>query len=121
MDIVNLIITYSLLLGVDPNVALSVAKVESNFNPNVIGRHGEIGLFQILPEYSGYSRKGLFNPRINVMAGINRIKEVQEQCRFKDDLQYLICYNMGYERAKKVKHPSRNKYFLKVKYEHQKL
>lgn len=109
------------MLGVDPSIALSVAKVESNLNPNVIGKHGEIGLFQLRPEYSGYTRKGLFNPHINVMAGINRIKEVQQRCRFKDDFQYLICYNIGYDGAKKIKYPSRNKYLLKVKYEYQKL
>ena len=121
MGITDIIVLYSLMLNVDPRIPLAVAKVESNYNPNTIGRHGEIGLFQIRPEYSGYTRKGLFNPYINTMAGINRIKEVQKWCKFKDDLQYLICYNIGYEGAKKIKYPSENRYFRKVKYEYTQL
>lgn len=47
--------------------AIAVAWCESRLNPWTIGRHGEIGLFQIHPVHFGhpYSRVQLFNPRNN--------------------------------------------------------
>ena len=117
MNLIHLIITYATMLGVDPYIALSVASVESNIQMDKVGELGEIGVFQILPEYSGYSPTGLSNPHINVMAGINRIKETQSRCKYKDDLYYLICYNMGYEGAKRIRYPDKNEYVKRIRKE----
>jgi soluble lytic murein transglycosylase-like protein len=45
--IIQLIQTYSLQYGVNPNIAISVAAVESQFNPTTIGITGDIGVFQL--------------------------------------------------------------------------
>lgn len=50
MTIEALIVSISLSMGFDPNIALSVAKVESKLNPSAVGKIGEIGLFQLRPE-----------------------------------------------------------------------
>lgn len=38
-------------MGEDPLLLQAIAKVESSFNPKARGKIGEIGLFQIRPEY----------------------------------------------------------------------
>ncbi|MBY5317006.1 lytic transglycosylase domain-containing protein [Rhizobium leguminosarum] len=56
-------------------LATAVIRIESNFNPNARGSHGEIGLMQIKPAtarmmgYSG-SAKGLFDPETNIKYGM---------------------------------------------------
>ena len=45
----KLIVQTAQKLGVDPYIALSIAKIESNFNPHVKSPRGAIGLFQLTP------------------------------------------------------------------------
>ena len=45
----KLIVQTAQKLGVDPYVALSIAKIESNFNPAAKSPRGAIGLFQLTP------------------------------------------------------------------------
>lgn len=112
--IINLIYTYAAMYNVDPQIALAVAKIESGLNETKIGDIGEIGLFQVRPEYTWYSKKALQNPYINTMVGIQRIKEEQELCHFKDPIHSLICYNYGRTNAKRVRFPHRFPYVLKI-------
>ena len=96
-------------------ISLSIAKVESNFNPNAIGKLGEIGLYQLRPEFvSDYSKEELFNIENNISIGIRKLKEVKNNCYFKDKLNWLICYNYGYTNSKSVKYPEQFPYIKKV-------
>lgn len=114
--IAKLIVAYSQLFGLDPNVALSVAEVESNLNPEVVGSLGEVGVFQIRPEfYTMFSRKQLMSTETNVMLGVKLLAGYKNTCFHKEDVTYLICYNYGPANAKRVKHPHLFPYVKKVK------
>jgi soluble lytic murein transglycosylase-like protein len=120
--IVSLIIAYSKIFNVDPNVALSVAAVESNFNTEAVGSIGELGVFQIRPEfYPMFTKKQIKSPETNIMLGIQKIAAYQKTCHHKEDLTYLICYNYGPANARKVKNPHLFPYVKKVKAEMVKL
>ena len=118
-NVVNLIGLYSSILNFDASVALAVAKVESNLNPDAIGSLGEIGLYQIRPEYNpSYTKENLFDVHSNIILGIKKLREERKLCPLKtSDLDYLICYNRGRSGASKVKNPSQDKYLNKVRKE----
>lgn len=116
--IVSLIVSYSNFLGFDPNVAVAVATVESGLNPKAIGLKGEIGLFQVMPEYvKGFTKEQLLHPRINVMVGIVKLMEERQFCSHRGGINYLVCYNYGRTNAKRVRHPELFPYVVKVQKE----
>jgi len=113
--IIKLIIMYAHTYGVNPELAISVAQIESNFNSNAVGQAKEVGLFQLKPEYvKEYSRKQLFDPRINIKVGVQRLAETQKNCLHKQNNDFLVCWNYGYSNAKRVKHPSLFPYVKRV-------
>ena len=121
-SIAALITFYAKILNFDPSIALAVAKVESSLNPAAVGGQGEIGLFQLKPQFVlGVSKRDLFNPHANAIAGIQRLKEEKEKCSHKAKLNYLVCYNYGRTNAKKVKSPETFPYVIKVTREYNKL
>lgn len=89
-----IIIAEALRQGFDPNIALAVAKTESSFRPAVVGKVGEIGLFQIRPEFSQVARTKLFDPTTNAREGIRMLKYWQLRC----GEHYLACFNGGASR-----------------------
>ncbi|PDQ17233.1 lytic transglycosylase [Mesorhizobium sanjuanii] len=70
-----IIARYAATYGVPVSLANAVVKIESNYQPNIVGGAGEIGLMQIKPAtarmmgYTG-SVKGLFNPDTNIRYGM---------------------------------------------------
>jgi soluble lytic murein transglycosylase-like protein len=71
----SLIATHAAENGVPVELANAVIRYESNYNPRVTGRAGEIGLMQIKLETArgiGYrgSRKGLYDPATNIAWGM---------------------------------------------------
>ena len=118
LEIMNLIVTYATLLNFNPQIAVSVAKVESNLNPNAIGTKGEIGLFQIMPQYHKMlSKEELKNIHTNIIVGITMLRDVKNKCVHKKELTWLTCYNMGYSGAKRLKNPKDFSYVKKVRKE----
>lgn len=116
--IISLIVSYSNFLGFDPNVAVAVATVESRLNPMAVGTKGEIGLFQVMPQFvKGFNKSQLFDVRTNIIVGITKLKEEQLKCRHKENIDYLVCYNYGRTNASKVKHPAVFPYVIKVQKE----
>ncbi len=82
--------------GVDPALALAIAKQESGFNPNAFGDinvGGSYGLFQIhRPSHPNY--KGGFNVDENIKYGVGFLKNLGN--RFNNDIQKVImAYNAG--------------------------
>ena len=71
----ELIASHASRNGVPVQLAEAVIRYESNFNPGVTGRAGEIGLMQIKLQtargmgYSG-SRRGLYDPATNIAWGM---------------------------------------------------
>lgn len=111
--ILALIGYYSALFNVDPRISVAVAQVESNFNSRLVGSAGEIGIFQLSPE--SFPNKNLKNIEVNIREGIKYLAWNKKYCSHKNDIHFLVCYNYGIENAKKVKHPEKFPYILRVK------
>jgi len=99
--------------GVDPRLALSIAYNESGFNPNAIGSCGDIGLFQVRHQLVDESLNELFDAETNTKVALKLLKEVKVQCNSLGDAWFL-CYNRGVTGAKKLAHPFKTDYYLKV-------
>lgn len=114
--IIKLITYYSILYGVDPKVSVAVCAAESQFNPNAIRAQVDYGLFQLNSRfYTQFTAKQLLNPRLNIKLGVKYLAKVKKECKYKDDLNYLLCYNIGIKGAKSVKHPELWPYTKRVK------
>jgi hypothetical protein len=87
--------------GLDPAVALAVAEIESNFNPNAIGRAGERGVFQLHPK---------FHSKFDVDAGVKTLLYWQKHCPTKKDMTYVLCFNRG---TRPVVNPKTAPYYIK--------
>jgi hypothetical protein len=124
MDValIALIGYYAGIYGIDPNVAVAVAKVESSFKVDAVGGKGEIGLFQIMPAiYPNVRKESLFDPKVNIELGIRHLAWNKKYCKHKENKTYLVCYNYGIKNAEKVKHPTLWPYYKKVMAEVNKL
>ena len=111
--LIQLITVSALIEGVPPDVALSIAKVESNYNMSATGLLNEIGAFQILPSSSKYSVQELRSPLINIKEGLRLLKLAKAKCKHQIDRTYVICFNTGVNGAKKIKYPKLFAYYKK--------
>jgi hypothetical protein len=93
---------------IDPNLALAIAEVESRFNPNAVGRYGELGVFQLRPEFHRVA-KGQTLHNINVAT--KYLAKLREDCKAYGDAFY-VCFNYG--TARKLKHPRQFPYYRRV-------
>ena len=108
-DIVQNIRKEAIKQGVDPNIAVAVAKVESNFDQTKLGSKGEIGMFQIMP----YHAKGedLWNISLNIRIGVALLKNASYICQDMGQA-WVVCYNNGIHR--RPKYPQLHPYYKKV-------
>ena len=93
------IIKHSMEMGVDPALALSIAKKESGFKHELKSSHGAVGVFQLLP--STANRMG-FNPYYlseNIKAGLTYYKMMYKM--FGSTELALAAYNAGPGNVKK--------------------
>lgn len=86
--------------GLPAAMADAVVKVESGFNPNVVGGVGEVGLMQIRPQTAamlGYKGglTGLFEPETNVRFGVAYLARAWELAR-GDVCRTLMKYRAGW-------------------------
>lgn len=109
--IIQLITTIALVEGVDPKLALTIAKMESSLKVNAIGPKQEVGLFQILPDYSKYSKKDLLDPVLNTKEGMRILKQSMKNCKHKEDNTFIVCYNAGNYGGSKIRHPKLFPYY----------
>jgi len=84
--------------NVTPSVALAVAKIESGFRAHVVSSAGAIGVMQIMPKTGrdvfGLSRTELFDPAINIKAGVTFLDQLITRYDGRIDLA-LSHYNGG--------------------------
>lgn len=111
--LMQLITVTALIEGIPPETALTIAKIESNYNMAATGLAGEIGAFQIMPSSSKYTVQQLRNPLINVSEGIRLLKLAKNKCKHQDDNTWVNCYNMGITGGSKLKHPRLFPYYKK--------
>jgi peptidoglycan lytic transglycosylase len=98
------ILKESVKQGLDPLFVLAVIETESQFNPLIVGSHGEIGLMQIMPDTGewiagkhGLTWKGkrtLQDPVMNIRIGISYVAFLREKFA-GTAYQYVAAYNMG--------------------------
>ena len=113
-EFLTLIQVYSALYGVDPNVACGIVARESNFNPSAIGTKGEVGLFQLMPSVVRLKRKQLLNPYTNISTAFQFINTIKQECKYKDEFEWVVCYNLGSIKGNKVKHPKLFPYYKEI-------
>ena len=93
---------------VDPDIAVAIATVESGLNPKAIGKLGEVGVFQLRPEFHDV-RKG--DTHHNIAVGVAYLAEMKRSCaKFKD--AWFVCYNYGPHN--KLKRPRQTAYYKRV-------
>ena len=85
----NQIIQTANAQGVPSSIALAVAQQESGFNPNAVGSAGELGVFQLMPQYF----PGASDPNANISTGVAYLKQLYQQ--FGDWGTALAAYNWG--------------------------
>jgi soluble lytic murein transglycosylase-like protein len=100
--------------NIDPNLAAAVIQTESSFRPHVVGPVGEVGLFQVRPEFSPYTAEELFDPEINVKEGLRILSEAKKRCPHQGDKKFVICFNVGITGSRKIQNPQEFKYYQKV-------
>lgn len=112
--IISLILSMAPFFDIKPELAVAIARTESSLRPNVIGSVGEVGLFQIRPKYSKYTKAELFNPVINITEGLRFMQNAKRYCRHKVDYTWINCYNLGVTGGSKLKYPKKFEYYKKV-------
>ncbi|MGL1889915.1 MAG: lytic transglycosylase domain-containing protein [Reichenbachiella sp.] len=94
----KLIINEATRQNLNPALALAIAKVESNFNPNALSHAGAKGVMQIMPKTAeqefGVSRYRLYDAQTNVRLGIRFIKQLLHTYGQRIDIA-LSHYNGG--------------------------
>ena len=84
--------------NVTPSIALAVARIESGFRPHVVSSAGAIGVMQIMPrtgrDVFDLSRTELFDPAINIRAGVTFLDQLIDRYDRRIDLA-LSHYNGG--------------------------
>lgn len=83
---------------VRPELALAVAKVESNYNQHALSHKGAIGVMQIMPATGrgvfGVEPERLWDPETNVRLGVTFLDSLLKRYRGREDLA-LSHYNGG--------------------------
>ena len=100
-EVKETIVKHSLAIGIDPALALSIAKSESGFRHEARSRNGAVGVFQLMP--STARRLGV-NPYYlsdNVKGGLMYYKRLYNM--FGSTELALAAYNAGPGTVKKYK------------------
>lgn len=95
--------------GIDPDLAVAIAEVESGLNPNAVGQLGELGVFQLRPEFHDV-RRG--DKRHNVKVAMRYMNQLMKDCAHYGSA-WFVCWNLG-PHYKRLKYPTKFPYFVKV-------
>jgi soluble lytic murein transglycosylase-like protein len=95
--------------GVDPDLAVAIATVESSLNPEARGALGEVGLFQLRPEYHDVI-KG--NTDHNTRIALKYLADLQRIWSPQYGNSWFVLYNWGPN--KHPQNPRQTVYFKKV-------
>ena len=86
-------------MGVEPEIALAIAKKESGFNQNKRSPAGAIGVFQLMPSTARRMGYNPYNYRDNIKGGITYYKNMRKM--FNSDSLAFAAYNAGPGNVKK--------------------
>ncbi len=97
----ELIVKHSMEMGLDPALALSIAKKESNFKHNSKSRHGAVGVFQLMPRTAKKMGYNPYSLNDNIKGGITYYKQMYKM--FGSIELALAAYNAGPGNVRKYK------------------
>lgn len=112
-EIVQEINVHAVEVGIDPDLAVAIATTESSLNPKAIGGLGEIGLFQLRPEYHDV-RFG--DTEHNIKIAVSYLKTIQTKWEPKIGNAWFVMYNCGPYRPPRVfiEQPKQTRYYRDV-------
>ena len=76
LTVKQLIVKHSLEMGLDPALALSIAKAESGFCHEKRSRYGAIGVFQLMPATAQKMGYNPYHLQENIKGGITYYKKM---------------------------------------------
>ncbi len=91
--IADMIVSAAARYGVDPNLALAVARQESGLNQSARGAAGEIGVYQLMPATAADLGVNPYDAAGNVQGGVAYLRRQID--RFGDLAAALAAYNWG--------------------------
>lgn len=100
-DVKELIVKHSMEMGMDPALALSIAKKESNFKHSSRSKYGAIGVFQLMPNTAKRMGYNPYHLNDNIKGGITYYKMMYKM--FGKMELALAAYNAGPGNVKKYK------------------
>ena len=89
----ELIVKHSMEMGLDPAMALSIAKKESNFRHDRKSKYGAIGVFQLMPNTAKRMGYNPYKVEENIKGGIQYYKQMYKMFGSKE--LALAAYNAG--------------------------
>lgn len=98
-DVKELIVKHSMEMGMDPALALSIAKKESNFKHSSRSKYGAIGVFQLMPNTAKRMGYNPYHLNDNIKGGITYYKMMYKM--FGKIELALAAYNAGPGNVKK--------------------
>jgi soluble lytic murein transglycosylase-like protein len=105
-DLATSIYDIAITEGVDPALAFSLVRVESEFTGRAVSSAGAVGLTQVMPSTAfwlqpGLSYADLFEPDTNLRLGFRYLRMMMEQYRGDVHLA-LLAYNRGPGRVDEI-------------------
>lgn len=93
------IVKHAIEMGVDPAIALSIARTESGFRHEARSSHGAVGVFQLMPSTARRMGYNPYSLNENIKAGITYYKKMYNM--FGSVELALAAYNAGPGNVKK--------------------
>lgn len=109
-SIQRLIASKAIQHNLDPNLIVAIARTESGLNPNAVGAKGEIGVFQLRPEFHDV-RNG--DTEHNIEVAIKYLSEIRTKWEPTYGNAWFIKYNLG-PNYRQIKNPKLFPYYIKV-------
>ncbi len=100
MSVRDTIVTAAGRYGVPPDFALSVARIESSYNPAALSARGAIGVMQLMPATAAGLGVNPYDTDENIDGGVRYLRQMYD--RFGDWALAAAAYNAGPGTLEKV-------------------